>query len=129
MGNLIACLQNKDDLITGKPVDNADIIYAEKVLKIEFSDEYKEILKVYGFICVDGHEITGITNSKRLNVCDVTIKERNNTKGNMDWLYVIEQTHIDGIVIWQSRTGEVYQTVEDSRPEKIANNIFEYLML
>lgn len=45
----------------------------------------------------------------------------------MPGMYAIEQVHIDDIVIWQSESGEVYQTVGDSKPEKIANSIIEYI--
>ncbi len=41
-------------------------------------------------------------------------------------LYVIEQTHIDDIVIWQSEAGEIYQTVGGLKPEKIADGIIDY---
>ena len=42
-------------------------------------------------------------------------------------LYVIELLNIDGIVIWQSSDGEVYQTYPNSNPEKIANSLSEYI--
>ncbi len=120
-------LQKRTDLLVGKPVEETEIINIQEKLNIIFADEYKRILKAYGFVCVDGHEITGITNAKRLNVYDVTMKERANTSYDLSELYVIEQTHIDGIVIWQSESGEVYQTIADSKPEKIADSIVEYL--
>ena len=57
----------------------------------------------------------------------MTIKERENVACDMSGMYAIEQTHIDDIVIWQSESGEVYQTVRNSKPKKIAECIAEYL--
>ncbi len=127
MNSLTEFLRERTDLLVGKPVKETEIIDIQEKLNILFADEYKSILRGYGYVCVDGHEITGITNAKRLNVYDVTIKERANISYDLSELYVIEQTHIDGIVIWQSESGEVYQTVADSKPEKIADSIVEYL--
>jgi hypothetical protein len=42
-------------------------------------------------------------------------------------LYVVEQANIDGIVIWQSETGEVFQTMPNALPIKISDSLLEYL--
>ena len=42
-------------------------------------------------------------------------------------MYVIEQTHIDDIVIWRSASGEVYQTIFWGNPKKIAEGIIGYI--
>lgn len=128
MNKLIDFLQNKEDIIVGQPIEEVAINRIEEMLGIRFADEYKGVLKTFGFVCVDGHEITGIANAKRLNVYDVTMKKRANTDCVLLGLYVIEQTYIDEIVIWQSASGEIYQTVANSKPEKIADSIFEYLL-
>ena len=127
MSKLIDILQRKDELIVGKPAEDGEVDKVGKMLGVKFSDEYRSILKTFGFVCVDGHEMTGIAKAKRINVYDVTMKERANTDCDLSGLYVVEQTHIDGIVIWQSASGEVYQTVAGTRLKKVADSIAEYL--
>lgn len=53
---------------------------------------------------------------------DVTIEiKRNGEMIPEDW-YVIEETGIDGIVIWQDAEGNVYQN-----QEKICSSLAEYV--
>ena len=127
MYDVIDFLQSKGELLTGKAVAKEDIEKIEEQLGVSFANDYKKIVSTYGFVCVDGHEITGITNAKRLNVYEVTIKEREKVVCDMAGMYVIEQTHIDDIVIWQSTSGEVFQTFLGGNPEKIADCIMDYI--
>ena len=111
-----------------KPASIQDIENAEKELGLKFSNEYKELLKKYGAIEYNGHEFTGLCVSKYKNVI-------NSTKTNWDLnlivphnMYVIEDTHIDGIVIWQDNNGIIYE----SRPEyktikKVALSLYDYI--
>ena len=41
--------------------------------------------------------------------------------------YVIEQTHIDGIVIWQSASGAIFQTILGSKTRKIYESLPKYI--
>lgn len=127
MCDVIDFLQSKGELLKGKAVAKGEIEKVEKQLGVSFADDYKKLVSTYGFVCVDGHEITGITNAKRLNVYEVTIKERENVACDMSGMYVIEQTHIDDIVIWQSASGEVFQTNGNYEPVKIADSIIDYI--
>ena len=127
MYDMIEFLQSKGELLTGKAVPKEDVEKIEEQLGVSFANDYKKIVSTYGFVCVDGHEITGITNAKRLNVYEVTIKEREKVVCDMAGMYVIEQTHIDDIVIWQSASGGVYQTNGNHEPVKIAEGIINYL--
>ena len=102
---------------------------AEKALALCFADDYREYLFNFGIASAGGHEFTGICNSKRLNVVDVTLAERSITPGiPHDW-YVLEEANIDGIVIWQNSRGEVFQTQPGRRPVKIAESLCDYLEL
>lgn len=113
----------------GTGVSDALIEKAEFMLNVRFSNDYKEYLRVHGTASVDGHELTGIHSSKRLNVVDVTLSEKKHKHDiPHDW-YVVEQTHIDGIVIWQNEKGDIYQTCPGYPPLKIADSIIGYLYL
>ena len=99
---------------------------AELILNIRFASDYRMIIKEYGAVTFSGHELTGICNSKRLNVVDVTKEERKYNKVPEDW-YVIEQANIDDIVIWQDTNGVVYQTMPNKKPIKLCNSLLEYI--
>ena len=44
-------------------------------------------------------------------------------------MYVIEELDIDGVTVWQSSDGGIYELIPGSSPEKIAGSIAEYLGL
>lgn len=115
------------DFIGGGGKSEIDIKNAEKILSVIFAKDFHTYLLEIGLACFDGHELTGICASPRLNVVDVTTNEReNNPNVPKDW-YVIEQANIDGIVIWQNSKGEIYQTQPCRDSIKIANSIVEYI--
>ena len=127
--DIIKTMQEYSDLISGVGVSEEKIQNAETSLQLQFSDEYRKYLTVFGIAAVNGHEFTGICESQRVNVTNVTFTERNRMPtARAEW-YVVEQANIDGIVIWQSSTGEVYQTIPNGLPIKLCNSLSEYLDL
>lgn len=128
MNNIIEIISKLKSFRKRHPVDDKSINFSEKYLGIVFSEEYSKYVSSFGAVSWYGHELTGICNSPRLNVVDVTVYERNlNPDMPKDW-YVIEQTGIDGIVIWQNQEGEIYQTQPYKEPVKIADSLVEYIM-
>ena len=102
---------------------------AEQALNLSFSDEYREYVSAFGAAVANGHELTGVCASLRLNVVDVTLSERLvNPAAPMNW-YVVEQANIDGIVIWQARTGEIWQTMPNAQPIKLCDSLVDYIEL
>lgn len=64
---------------------------------------------------------------KRLDVVCNTREERElNSFVPDDW-YVVENAGIDGIIIWQDKTGRIYQSMPNGQKEYIANSLAEYL--
>lgn len=110
-----------------KGASNDDIKKAEETLNVFFSKEYTQYLAEFGFVIYEGHELTGICKTKRLNVVDVTLREREMSPEIPETWYVIEELNIDGIVIWQSSTGEIYQTSPNREPVKICDTLAEYI--
>lgn len=108
-------------------VDRIDSV--EKQLGMRFANEYRSYVQAYGEASMNGHELTGICDIPRLNVAVVTIEERKyNPAVPIDW-YVVEQANIDGIVIWQSSTGEIYQSQPGRGPVLLAGSLSEYIDL
>ena len=127
MGKVIDSLKKKSDLIIGKPVSKEDIIKAEQELDVSFAKDYVEYLENFGFACYESHEITGICNAKRLNVVDVTKREKNYVNNVPNGAYVIEEAHIDDIVIWQVKNGNIYQSQGNNSVIYLCDSLNEYV--
>lgn len=101
---------------------------AEEALGVFFANDYKQCVLSYGAISGNAHELTGVCDISRLNVVTVTEEERTLRDDiPADW-YVIEQLHIDGVVIWQSPDGSIYQAVPGCEPEKIYDDLISYVL-
>jgi hypothetical protein len=104
-----------------------EITDAEIQLRVRFAKDYSEYLSVFGAILADGIELTGIAKSEHRNVVSVTKREWELNANVRHTMYVIENTRVDGIVIWQDSTGIIYQTSPNSAPRPIAGGLAEYL--
>ncbi len=126
---MLSKFKNKKGFSYYAKVTEEQIVNAELSLGLMFSNEYRLYLKSFGAVSTYGHEFTGICDCSRLNVVEVTTSERkNNVSIPFDW-YVIEQANIDGIVVWQSQSGEIYQTIPNQQPKKLCNSLCEYIDL
>ena len=75
----------------------------------------------------EGIELSGIAKSEHRNVVSLTKKERElNSKVPYN-MYVIENTGVDGIIIWQDTNGTVYQTQPNIAPRPIAASLADYI--
>ena len=120
-------LRARKDLLYGERATEALIAESEKKLGLRFSESYKEYLMEYGIAAFAGHELTGLSNAKRTNVVDVTVKEKTRNKNITDELYVIEETNMDGMVFWQNQKGEVYKSFSLGEITKVYDSFEEYL--
>ena len=129
MKDIIEVLNSMEDFIHGKKAKESDIAKAESELGIKFSDDYRRYIKAFGCMAIGGREFTGISKLANYDVVSITISQRQyNTATPLDW-YVIEQLNIDGIVIWQSPSGEIFQTYPNTEPKKISDSLTEYILL
>ncbi len=127
MGNIVEILRSKPGFVSLKPAATQQVEEAEKKLQLRFSGDYRNYVLNLGAVSFYAHELTGVCASSRLNVADVTMKERGYTPSvPADW-YVVEQLHIDGIVVWQSADGAIYQTVPNAVPQRISGSLAEYI--
>ena len=127
MADFISTLSSLPDFHALAGASEEQIAQAERALSLRFADDYRQYVRAFGAVSAAGHELTGVCASKRLNVVDVTLSARAAQPAiPRDW-YVLEEANIDGIVIWQSGAGEVFQTQPDAEPVKLAASIREYL--
>lgn len=128
MASIVELMQKQPDLCSMEGASEEKIIQAETALGLRFAADYRKYTATFGAASLAAHELTGVCKAKRLNVVDVTIEERGKTRVPDNW-YVLEQTLIDDIVIWQSDTGDVYQVYPNAATRKIADALIEYLDL
>jgi hypothetical protein len=126
MSDVIATISNLKGLMFLGSVPRDNILDAQKKLGLLFADDYKEYLERYGAISANGIELTGLTIHKRLNVVDVTLEERD-IGGLPQGMYVVEDTHNEGILILQNSAGEVYKFYGKNRKIKIFDCLADYL--
>lgn len=127
MKSFVTLLQSAKDFRFVGGVSRNAVEQAENVLGVRFSNEYSDYLRACGAALIRGHEFTGICESARLNVVSVTQDERSrNDSIPKDW-YVIEQGNINGIVLWQTGNGEVYQTAPNCTPMRISPSLAKYI--
>lgn len=127
MSDIIKEINKKNNVFKIGKISKDKIVSAENMLGLNFANEYKKYLCEFGVASYEEHELTGICDSKRLNVVDVTLEEKQYNNNVPDDFYVIEQAHIDGIVIWQSEKGEIFQTYPNGKPIKIFDSLAEYI--
>ena len=127
MADFINTLSSLPDFHALAGASEEQIAQAERSLSLRFADDYRQYVRAFGVVSASGHELTGICASRRLNVVEVTLSARGAQPAvPQDW-YVLEEANIDGIVIWQSGAGEVFETRPGAEPVKLAASIREYL--
>ena len=127
MNDIINVINSKDGVIHGKETNENEIKQAESELGLRFADDYRNYIKQFGCMVIGSREITGISSQENYNVVSTTKAQRNYNKNIPENSYVIEQLNIDGIIIWQSSNGEVFQTSPNTAPMKIADSLVEYI--
>ena len=70
----------------------------------------------------------GISEAEYCNVVYLTKQERDLNPNISNNMYVIENTCIDGVIIWQDTQGFIYLTQYDSEPKKIAESLVDYIL-
>jgi hypothetical protein len=126
MSDIITTISNLKDLRSLGGAKRDNILEAQKKLGLLFADDYREYLERYGVISANGIELTGLTTHKRLNVVDVTLEERD-ISGLPQGMYVVEDTHNEGILILQNPEGGVYKLYSKNQTIKIFDCLADYL--
>jgi hypothetical protein len=127
MKKIVDIINNLTNLLPLKPASDNEITDAELQLGLSFAEEYKDYLAEFGAIMADGIELSGIAKAEHRNVVILTKKEWNLNPKVPNTMYVIENTYVDGIIIWQNMKGIIYQTQPNTEPRKIADSMAEYI--
>lgn len=127
MKNIVTIMQGMPGFCALSGASVEEIARAEEELGVLFANDYRSYVETLGVASFEGHELTGVCKPKRLHVVEVTKEERaQNESISTDW-YVLEQTHIDGIVVWQSSDGSIYQSIPGGGSKKIYDSLEAYI--
>ena len=127
MADIVKFMQNQPNFYAMKGASGENIELAEQALGLQFAADYREYIAAFGAASFAGHELTGVCQPNRLNVVEVTLAQRAQNHDIPDNWYVVEEMHIDGIVIWQATSGEIYLTGHGFHSHKTNNSLKEYI--
>lgn len=127
--DIMYAIHNIPGLIYNKTmaVYPTDVAFAEKALGVEFSAEYSHYAQLYGSVLGDGIELTTLLPHHHNNVISVTETNRKLNPLIPKDLYVIEDTGIDGIIIWQNHKGEIFESRPNQKPRMVYKSLAEYI--
>ena len=111
-----------------QPATEKQIKSAEEKLGLRFAEEYREYLSYFGMAWSDIIAISGICDDEDYEVVALTDKLKKVYLGIPSDFYVIEDVGVDGLVIWQSGTGEIYQSIPNTNPVKIFDSLSDFLI-
>lgn len=128
MMDIIETINSLSDLLSLKSATVQQITDAELQLKLIFADEYKKYLGTFGSIMADGIELSGIAKAEYRNVISLTKKAWELNPKVPHSMYVVENTGVDGIIIWQDKNGKIFETRPNAEPKQIADSLSEYII-
>lgn len=129
MSSIVDILKSKNFFVCERGATPEEIGNAQSTLGLTFAEDYKTYLQECGTASYEGHELTGIGKDLNLDVVTVTNSNLQRNHSINTSLYVVEETHIDGIVIWQGPDRKIYQTSMGTEPKQIAESLAEYIRL
>lgn len=100
---------------------------AEIALNLKIASEYKEVLEKYGSLCVKGEEFLGI-DSDNYDIVKATKEARTTDENLPKDVYVIENTAIDGILIVQNSSGNLFSYQPNKDLQTLTKSLDEYLL-
>ena len=127
MEAIVNLLRAQSAFASAKAPTAQEVAMAEQTLGVTFAADYRDYVTALGVASYEGHELTGVCPFPRLNVVSVTRQERAANPAIPSSWYVLEQTNIDDLVIWQDASGAVYQAIPGHVPEKICATMQEYI--
>lgn len=124
---LIDTLNRLRNLKTGKGAFEEDIQRAETLLGLKFCDEYRNYLKMLGWVSAEDVKLTGIARNWR-DVVHATSTEKALGQKIPDNMYVVEYTAIPRMCVLQDTEGKIYYISPTHEPTQAFNSLEEYIL-
>ena len=113
------------DVKTSTGIPYTEMTDAENELGVRFNKEFIDVVYEYGNVKSKDFELLGLGNEN--NVVEATFNEwALNNKVPHD-MYVIENTMVEDVVVWQDNEGMIYESYPNCTPIKISDSLASYL--
>lgn len=127
MRKIIEIINNLSNLKSTGAVTENEIREAEKILGLQFADDYAEYLRTFGQINASGIELSGLSMKKMKSVIKMTNDERRLSSLPMDQ-YVIEDIGLDGLIYTQNSSGAIFEVLPNRQPRKVYDSLADYIL-
>lgn len=114
MSNIVDKIYGIEKLYHVKGCSTSQLEDAQRILGLEFPEEFVDYAKEFGAISFYGTEWTGLNVEGYLNVVEVTKQERERNKLFPLDCFVIENQGIDGIITIVDTKGYVFSAQYDN---------------
>ena len=127
MDNIINFITNTKGITTSTPVLPELIVESQKLLRVRFSEDYKEMLLNFGALMYHGNTILGLNPEHKYDCVSVTIDMKEFDEDIPANMYVIMMADIDSLLFLQDECGNVYKHFPMQGFQLIANNLEDFL--
>lgn len=127
MNKIIEIINGLSNLKSTEAVSEKEIRDAEKILGLQFADDYAEYLRTFGQINASGIELSGLSMKKMTSVIKMTNDERRLSSLPMDQ-YVIEDIGLDGLIYTQNSSGAIFEVLPNRQPRKVYDSLADYIL-
>lgn len=127
MNDIVTVIKSLRNMRCLTPATEDAVKKAERDLNLSFADDYSTYLINFGVASGTGIELTGLIDSKRLNVVEVTKKARRLYKKFPDYAYVIENSGVNGMLIIQDGHGTIYSILPGGGAKRLCGSLAEYV--
>jgi hypothetical protein len=115
-----------EDALHGPGVAEERIVAAQEALGCAFAEDYRDYLRTCGTALVNADELTGL-GVARLDVVAATRGARLHAPSLPPDLYLVEETGMDGVAVWQNAAGTLFAVGWDAVPQPLDETLLEYV--
>ena len=127
MSDLVSYINAAQDKIVAKGASKRDIDLAQSSLNLKFSKDYRELVRTFGCVLINGLTIFGVVDNPAYNVVKNTLEEKERYHDLPDGYYVLSSLGIEGILILQNKEGQVFEFSFGKELRLIYNSLFEFI--
>lgn len=109
-------------------VEVSQINAAEEKLNLRFASDYKEMVEYLGALVYKNIEICGIVPYPSLDVVKCTLHARETDAAFPQSMYVISESHIDGLLVLQNSKGDIFQYLPTQYTKKIFKSLSDFII-
>lgn len=127
MKNTKQIIEELPEILSNGKVDDSLIKETQEKLGVDFSEEYSDVLKHFGFLMYNGNRYLGISRNGKYDLLSATNEARLQDPDFPQNMYVISNMGIDGILLLQDSCGHIYSYKKQCSLIKLSDSFIDYL--